>query len=129
MKKRNHTLLDIVRSIMYFTNLSISFWRYVLEAAAYILNKVPSKSISSTPYEIWKEKKSNLKHLKIWGCSTCAKKEFVHKLSARAKKCRLIGYSQKHIGYLFYHLTKQTVFVSRHTIFSKKKFVFNHWNT
>ena len=32
--------------------LSISFWRYVLKIAAYILNRVPSKSITSTLYEI-----------------------------------------------------------------------------
>ena len=37
---------------MCFTDLLLSFWGYALEVAAYVLNKVPSKSISSTPYEI-----------------------------------------------------------------------------
>jgi hypothetical protein len=32
-------------------NLSIIFWGDVLLITAYILNRVPSKSISSTPYE------------------------------------------------------------------------------
>ncbi|KAJ8511698.1 hypothetical protein OPV22_002132 [Ensete ventricosum] len=41
---------------------------YALETAAYLLNKVPSKLIVSTPYEIWKGKKPDLKIVKIWGC-------------------------------------------------------------
>ena len=59
--------MDMVQSMICFTDLSISFWRYILETAAYILNRVPSKSVASTPYEIWKERKLNLKHLKTWG--------------------------------------------------------------
>ena len=51
-KRRNHTLLDMVRSMMCFTDLSISFWRHALETAVYILNRIPSKSVPSTPYEI-----------------------------------------------------------------------------
>ena len=57
--------MDMVRSMMCFTDLSVSFWGYVLETATYIWNKMTSKSITSTPYEIWKGRKSNLKHLKF----------------------------------------------------------------
>ena len=46
------TLLDIVWSMMYFMDLLIFFWRYALETTAYILNKVPTKSVSNTSYEI-----------------------------------------------------------------------------
>ena len=56
--------MDMVWSMMCFTDLSISFWGYVLETAIYTLNMMPLKSVVSTPYEIWKERKSNLKHLK-----------------------------------------------------------------
>ena len=52
VERKNRTLLDLVLSMMYFMDLPISFWGYALDAAAYILNKIPSKSISSTPYEI-----------------------------------------------------------------------------
>ena len=51
-ERRNQTLLDMVRSMMGFTDLPINLWRYVLEAATYLLNKVPTKSVSTTPYEI-----------------------------------------------------------------------------
>ena len=64
-ERRNRTLMKMVRSMMCHVDLPISFWGYALETAIYILNRVPSKSISSTPYEIWKGRKPNLIHLKI----------------------------------------------------------------
>ena len=46
----NHTLLDIVQSMMSLTNLPLSFWGYALETTAFTLNRAPSKSIEMTPY-------------------------------------------------------------------------------
>ena len=48
VEKRNRTLLDIVRSTMAQVNLPIFL------SVAYILNCVPSKSVPSIPYELWK---------------------------------------------------------------------------
>ena len=36
-ERRNHTLLDMVRSMMSLTDLSLSFWGYALETAAFTL--------------------------------------------------------------------------------------------
>jgi len=47
-KRRNHTLLDMERSMMSLTDLPILFWGYALETAAFTLNKAPSKSIETT---------------------------------------------------------------------------------
>ena len=52
-KRRNRTLLDMVRSIMSYANLPTSFWGYALETATHTLNRVPSKSVDKTPYELW----------------------------------------------------------------------------
>ena len=79
----------MVQSMMCFTDLSISFWGYAFKATTYILNKVSSKFVSSTPYEIWKEKRPNLKHLKIWSCPAYVKNIDGHKLDARSEKYRL----------------------------------------
>ena len=62
-ERRNLTLYDMVRSMMAQANLQISFWGDALLTAAYILNRVPSKSVSSTPYELWNDVKSNLGYL------------------------------------------------------------------
>ena len=43
----------MVRSMMRFAGLPIFLWGYALESTCYILNRVLSKSINKTPYEIW----------------------------------------------------------------------------
>ena len=65
---RNHTLLDMVRSMMSLTDLPLSFWVYALETAAFTLNRAPSKSVEMTPYELWFGKKPKLSFLIVWGC-------------------------------------------------------------
>ena len=67
-EKRNQTLLDMVRSMMSFSTLPLSFWGYAL-TTTYILNMVSSKSIPKTPMEIWTSSKLNLSHIHIWGLS------------------------------------------------------------
>ncbi|KAA0041242.1 gag/pol protein [Cucumis melo var. makuwa] len=51
-EKRNRTLLDMVRSMMSYTQLPSSFWGYAVETAVHILNNVPLKSVSETPFEL-----------------------------------------------------------------------------
>jgi hypothetical protein len=89
----------------------------------HILNRVLSKSVPSTPYEIWKGRKPNLKYLKIWDCSAYVKRNFGHKLDARTDKCVFVGYPKEGLGYLFYHSTEQNDFVSRHATFLEKVFI------
>ena len=57
--------------------------------AAYILNRVPSKSVPSTSYEVWKGVVPYLNVMRPWGCVT-----YVHnvsheygKLGPKGKKC------------------------------------------
>ena len=62
-ERRNRTFLEMVRSMMAQANLPISYWGDALSFVAYILNRVPSKSFSSTPYELWTGRKLNLNEL------------------------------------------------------------------
>ena len=71
---RNRTILDMVQSMMSLTNLPLSFWGYALETAAFTLNRAPSKSVETTPYELWFGKKPKLSFLKVWGCDAYVKK-------------------------------------------------------
>ena len=38
-ERHNHTLLDIVQSMMFLTDLPISFWDHALEIAAFTLKR------------------------------------------------------------------------------------------
>jgi hypothetical protein len=64
-EQRNRTLLDMAKSIMSQTDLLWSFWGYTLETALFTLNRVPTKSVERTPYEIWAGKRPGLPLLKV----------------------------------------------------------------
>jgi transposase InsO family protein len=51
-ERRNHTLMDMVRSMISYSTLPISLWMDVLKPVVHILNRVPSKSVPKTPYEL-----------------------------------------------------------------------------
>ena len=84
-ERRNRTLLDMVRSMMSLTDLPLSFRGYALEMAAFILNRAPSKSVETTPYELWFGKKPKLPFLKVWGCDAYAKKIQTDTLEPKSK--------------------------------------------
>ncbi|GKF31794.1 retrotransposon protein, putative, ty1-copia subclass [Tanacetum coccineum] len=64
-ERRNHTLLDMVRSMMNLITLPLSFWDYALESATRILNMVLTKKVDKTSYELWYGKVPNLSYLKV----------------------------------------------------------------
>nr|ADB85411.1 putative retrotransposon protein [Phyllostachys edulis] len=63
-ERRNRTLLDMVRSMMSQSDLPLQFWGYALETVAFTLNRVPSKTVKKTPYEIWTGKSPGLSFLR-----------------------------------------------------------------
>ena len=65
-ERHTRTFIDMVRSMMSLTDLPLSFWGYALETAAFTLNRAPSKSVETTPYELWFGKKPKLSFLKVW---------------------------------------------------------------
>ena len=52
-ERRNRTLLDMVRYMMSLIGLPLLFWGYALETTAFTLNRAPSKSVETMPYELW----------------------------------------------------------------------------
>ena len=67
-EKRNRTLLEMVRSMMSYSTLPISFWGYALNTTIHLLNFVPSKYVPKTPIELWNGRKPSMKYLHIQGC-------------------------------------------------------------
>ena len=63
VERRNRTLFEMVRSMMTQANFPIQYWGDALMIAAYILNRVSRKSVSSTPYELWTGRKPDLNWL------------------------------------------------------------------
>jgi hypothetical protein len=108
---------------MSLTDLPLSFWGYALETAAFTLNRAPSKSVETTPYEIWFGKNPNLSFLKIWGCDSYVKKLQLNKLKPKSEKCVFVGYPRETAGYSFYHKTEGKLFVAKNGVFLEKEFL------
>nr|GEU45653.1 hypothetical protein [Tanacetum cinerariifolium] len=122
-ERRNRILLDMVRSMMCRATLLINLWGYALETAAHILNLVPTKKVSKTPFEIWKGKRPSLGHIKIWGCEVFVRRETQDKLEARSEKYLFIGYPEESFGYLLYKPKDNVVFVARRGVFLEREMI------
>ncbi|KAJ9560965.1 hypothetical protein OSB04_006125 [Centaurea solstitialis] len=122
-ERRNRTLLDMVRSMMCRSSLPVSFWGHALETTAHILNRVPTKSVEKTPYEMWTGKKPKFSFLKIWGCEVYVKRPTSEKLKPKSDKCFFVGYPKTTVGYYFYDPTENKVFIARNGEFLKDKFL------
>ena len=107
---------------MSLTDLPLSFWGYTLETATFTLNRAPSKSVETTPYELWFGKKPKLSFLKVWGCDAYVKKLQPEKLEPKSEKCVFIGYPKETIGYTFYLDPKARSLLPRTDPFWKKSF-------
>ena len=87
--------------MMSLTDLPLSFWGYALETAAFTLNRAPSKSVETTPYELWFGKKPKLSLLKVWDCDAYMKRFHPDKLKPKSEKYVFIGYPKETVGYTF----------------------------
>ena len=103
-ERRNRTLIDMVRSMMNNSSVPVSLWMYALRTATYLLNRIPSKAVPKTPYELWTKRKPSLRHLHIWGCQAEVRIYNPHerKLDPRTISGFFIGYPEKSKGYRFY---------------------------
>ncbi|KAL0287523.1 UNVERIFIED_CONTAM: Retrovirus-related Pol polyprotein from transposon TNT 1-94 [Sesamum angustifolium] len=121
-ERRNRTLLDMIRSMMSFTKLPLSFWVYALEMTGRLLNIALSKTVAQKPYQIWHNKLASYKYLRVWGSPAHVKRLVEGKLDLRFSLCRFICYLKETTGYYFYDPSEQKVFVLRNTLFLERGF-------
>ena len=91
-----------------------------VKTAIHILNRVPSKSVLKTPYELWTRRVPSLNHLRVWGSPAEAKvfNPNIRKLDPKIVSYHFIGYPEKSKGFRFYCLDRHTKFVeTRHVVF------------
>jgi hypothetical protein len=100
-ERRNRTLMEMVRSMLSNSTLPLGLWIEALKTAAHIINRVPSKSVPKTPYELWTSRKPSINYLHIWGCPAEAKifNPQLGKLDPKTISCHFIGYPDKSKGY------------------------------
>ena len=101
----------MVWSMLSNSNLPKSSWAEALKTAMYILNRVPTKAVPKTPFELFKGWKPSLKHMRVWGCPSEVRiyNPQEKKLDSRTISGYFIGYAERSKGYRFYcphHITR-----------------------
>jgi hypothetical protein len=76
----------------------------MLKIAIHILNGVPSKLVSKTSHELWRERVPSLKHLCVGGSPAETKvfNQNIGKLDPKTVSCHFIGYPEKSKDFRLY---------------------------
>nr|KAJ0187402.1 hypothetical protein LSAT_V11C900469240 [Lactuca sativa] len=101
-----------------------NLWGEALLTACYVHNRITSRVIPTSPYELWKGRKPNLDYLKVWGCVAYYRTPDPKrtKLGARANKSIFIGYAQNSKAYRLLDIDSGVVVESRDVEFFEDKF-------
>ena len=77
---------------------------YALKTAMYLSNRIPSKAVQKTPFELWMNRTPSIRHLHVWDCQAKIRiyNPQERKLDSRTISGYFIGYPEKSKGYMFY---------------------------
>ena len=126
-KRKNRTLVDIVNVMILSAKLPFNLWGEALLIACHVHNRVPSKKIKVSPYELWNRRKPNLDYIKVWGCFAFYSfyrvvNPKITKLRPRAIKSVFVGYTENLKAYRLLGLNSNIVVESRDVEFIEDKF-------
>jgi hypothetical protein len=102
-KRKNHTLTDLVNSMLDTAGLSKAWLRVALLISCHVLNRVPMKNKEKTSYKEWIGRKHSLSYLCTWGCLTKVNVPINknRKLGPKIVDCVFLGYVHYSIAYRF----------------------------
>lgn len=123
-ERMNRTLQDKARCLLLNSELPLKFWGEAMNTAAYVRNRLPSRSIDDQiPEEVWSGRKVNLSNLRIFGCLAYAhvpKEKRDSKWDERAVACIFVGYSETQKAYRLLELNNpKNVIFARDVVFAE----------
>lgn len=110
-ERLNRTLLEKIRALLKESKLKKEMWGEVAYTATYLLNRSPTKTLTTTPYQKWNGKIPDLSNLKLFGCAAYSKVLGLKKLEDRSKEFVFIGYAPN--GYRLWDSEKRKIVISR----------------
>nr|KAJ0225474.1 hypothetical protein LSAT_V11C100003670 [Lactuca sativa] len=123
-ERKNRTLCEMVNYMLNQSGQPNNLWGEALLTACYAHNRITSRVIPTSPYELWKGRKPNIDYLKVWGCVAYYRTPDPKrtKLGARANKSIFIGYAQNSKAYRLLDIDSGVVVESRDVEFFEDKF-------
>ena len=72
-KRANSTLMESLRSMLYYANLPLAFWADAVSTVVYLKNRSHTSDLKNiTPYECWCKEKPDVSNIKVFGCKSYA---------------------------------------------------------
>jgi hypothetical protein len=122
--------MDMIRSMLGYSNLPINLWIKTLKMTIHIVNRVPSKSVSKMSCELWTGRKPSLNYLCVWGFPGEGNmfNSNIGKLDSKIVSFHFIGYPYKSKVFCLYYFDRHTKFVEmRHVIFLEDTMMMGAW--
>jgi len=104
------------------SNLPSFLWVEAMNTIIYTLNRCSTKVVEGkTPFKALSRIKSNISHLRVFGCEAFSYIVFEKKkkLNKRAKICIFMGYYSQRRGYKLYSPSYRAVFILRDVKFNE----------
>ena len=119
----NRTLEDMTRTILIASGLARHFWAKALNTACYIINRCMIRPIhNKTPYELFKGRKPNIMHLRVFGCKCYIHnngKEPLGRFDPRSDEAIFLEYSSYSKAYKVFNKRTICVEESVHVLFNE----------
>lgn len=124
-ERLNRSLIEKARALLFQSGLDKEMWGEAVLTATYLMNRLPSKTTGTTPYELWYKTKPNLANIRTFGSVGYVKSlGYLKKLQTRTKKQIMIGYAP--VGYRMWDPERRKITIQRDIIFDKKDIVENN---
>lgn len=126
-EQKHRHLTEMSITLLNHASLPLKFWYHVFACACYLINRLPSISLSNlSPYEILFQDNPTFSHLKTFGCACypLLRPYNKHKLEPRTAQYVFLGYTQNTKGYICYHIETEKFITTRHVVFDETIFPF-----
>jgi hypothetical protein len=107
VERKNMIVHEMAQTMLMDSKLTDIFWTHAVHTTIHIQNRVILRNnIEKTPYELWKERPTNVKHFRVFGRKCYIKREDgrMGKFDSRVGKGVLVGYSSTRKAYKCYNL-------------------------
>jgi hypothetical protein len=123
-ERKNMAIVGAARSMLHDQALPFYLWAKACNIAVYLQNRSPHRALGrKTPEEAFNESRPDIKHLRIFRCSTFSRVplEKRTKLDPTIERGMLVGYSKVSKAYKIYIPTLRRVVVRRDVRFEEDR--------
>lgn len=126
-ERKNRTLIEMARCMLLDSQCEKKFWGEAVNMANYVQNRIPTRGINKTPFEIWNGVKPNIGYFRMFGAKCyvhipCQKRK---KLDSTGIAGILMGYDSSSKAYRVYIPSTDKLVISRDVQFVNKN---NKWS-